>query len=704
MLDLGTLKIGVEVDDAKAKGQLNNLGAEAGKTEGKFSKFKSGLLKVGVGMAAVGAASILVMKKIKNLVDGVAKYGDTVDKNSQKMGISAEAYQKWDYVLQRNGSSINALKTGMKTFSSQIEKGSKAFDTLGVKTKNADGSFRDTTDVLNESMTALAGVKDKTERAALANELFGKRTAQELLPTLNSGADGIKELQDRAEELGFVMSDDTVKACADYEDAMLDVQMATTGLKNNIMSGLVPIMANLASGLADKIGHVSTVIHQEIEKHGAKGILTAIGKLIGEAGNKIVKMAPKLLIAATNLMLSFGKYLAKAIPKGIKAIANLGDKIAEGISKGKTNGLLKSAFNIMKTYFTGLIKAVPKLITSLGKIITSIADNLGKGGSGKMISTGVKLIIDLAVGIVKALPQLLLALAKLAIALIKQIPKLFISLGKGIMKAIIDGIKSSMGVVGKAFATVLKPSKIATKAIDTVKKGWDKVIKQPAKKVYSMAQKKFDEVKNKAKNMWNQWKSNLGQKAHKAYSVAKSGFEAMVNAGRNVYNKWKDIQAQKAKKTFEVLKKGFDTVLSAMKNVWNKWKDILGMNSKKHFSITSSGKVPGKRIGLREVPFDGYTAELHKGEAILTAAETNQYRKWINQQAQMKEQSAQPQVQATIIDYDKLATTMLNALSGMNINTAVNVNGKQIAQATAPFMKSEINAIDRRNNRALGVV
>ena len=117
MLDLGTLKIGVEVDDAKAKGQLNNLGAEAGKTEGKFSKFKSGLLKVGVGMAAVGAASILVMKKIKNLVDGVAQYGDTVDKNSQKMGISAEAYQKWDYVLQRNGSSINALKTGMKTFS-----------------------------------------------------------------------------------------------------------------------------------------------------------------------------------------------------------------------------------------------------------------------------------------------------------------------------------------------------------------------------------------------------------------------------------------------------------------------------------------------------------------------------------------------------------------------------------------------------------
>lgn len=34
-----------------------------------------------------------------------------------------------------------------------------------------------------------------------------------------------------------------------------------------------------------------------------------------------------------------------------------------------------------------------------------------------------------------------------------------------------------------------------------------------------------------------------------------------------------------------------------------------------------------KRTGLREVPFDGYVAELHKGEMVLTAAEANQYQK-----------------------------------------------------------------------------
>ena len=32
------------------------------------------------------------------------------------------------------------------------------------------------------------------------------------------------------------------------------------------------------------------------------------------------------------------------------------------------------------------------------------------------------------------------------------------------------------------------------------------------------------------------------------------------------------------------------------------------------------------RTGLREVPFDGYTAILHKGEAILAQLEANRYR------------------------------------------------------------------------------
>ena len=54
-----------------------------------------------------------------------------------------------------------------------------------------------------ESIDALAAMDDETARNAAANEIFGK-SAAELLPLLNSGSDGIKELMQEADAYGMV--------------------------------------------------------------------------------------------------------------------------------------------------------------------------------------------------------------------------------------------------------------------------------------------------------------------------------------------------------------------------------------------------------------------------------------------------------------------------------------------------------------------
>ena len=566
MLDLGTLKIGVEVDSAKAKAQLDNLGTEAGKTEGKFGKFKSGLTKVGVGLAAVSAAAVLVAKKIKSLTDGVAQYGDTIDKNSQKMGITAEAYQKWDYILQRNGSSITSLKKGIKTLSEQVEKGGSAFDTLGVKTQNADGSFRDTTDVLNETLTALAGVEDKTERTALASELFGKKTAQELLPTLNSGAEGIEELSQRAEELGFIMSDETVKACADYEDAMLDVDMATTGLKNSLTAGLVGLLTPFSEDIANTIGDIT---------------------------NKINELSPKVQ-----------EFLLNA-----------------------------------KQWITDNSTAIQIIASVVGTVIAAFT----AWSIAMKVAAAAQAALNLVMS-ANPIGLVVIALAAMAAAVITAYKK-----SEKFRKAVNvlwSHIKAGADAA-KARFEAFKAGVVA--AMDRVKS-----------------------VIETVKEKWNNFKETLSKKL--TPKVAIEAIEKFIGKVKDAIDWWKSLKERLSKKiTAKVEEK------------------------------TTGPDAPGHRIGLREVPYDGYVAALHKGEAVLTAAEANQYKKWINQQAQTKEAS-QPLIQSTEIDYDKLAKTMLNALSGMNINTEVSVSGKAIAQATAPFMKTEINALERRNNRALGVV
>ena len=676
MLDLGTLQIGVKVDDGKAKASLLGLADSASKAEGRFAKLKGGLTAFAKGAGIVAGIVAAAVVGIKKLADEVAEYGDAVDKNSQKMGISAEAYQKWDYVLQRNGTSINALKTGMKTFTSQMESGSEAFDKLGVSTKKSDGSFRDTEEVLNDSIIALAGVEDQTERTALANELFGKRTAQELLPMLNSGADGIEDLQKRAEELGFVMSDETVKACAEYEDAMTDVQMSTMGLRNNILSGLIPVMADLASNLSEKIGYVSTVVHEEVEKNGAKGILTAIGRLAEEAGNKLAEMAPKILAKMAELATSLGEYMAKAIPKALSKIGDLGNKLADAIGSKGGGKLMKKAGEIMLTLGRGLVKAIPKMLGSAANIITALANKIGSGGNSKMISAGLSLIKKLAVGIIKALPQLAVAAGKLIIALAKaiitHIPDILkigldivdaivsgigqgfsklLTAGADIVKGIFSGIFQGLGNdaegLSSAFGKMKKPFGLAQESMEGLRKAWSGILGQKGKKKYSVSQSKIKDTAAKAKDLFNKWKAVLAQAGSKTFKAIKSGFSSFVKGATEVFNKWKNVLGQAASKTFTIVRSGFSSFISSVGSILSKWKEILRQKASKTFTITrnetTNKTTHGKRVGLREVPYDGYLSELHKGEVVLTANEANQYRKWLNRKPEAEATAAQVQ-------------------------------------------------------------
>ena len=104
-------------------------GSEAGgRASSSFgSALSTGLKAAGVAAAAVAAAVAGATKAFINGANDVAAYGDNIDKMSQKMGISAEAYQEWDFVMQHCGTSMDSLRTGMKTLANAATTGNEAF-------------------------------------------------------------------------------------------------------------------------------------------------------------------------------------------------------------------------------------------------------------------------------------------------------------------------------------------------------------------------------------------------------------------------------------------------------------------------------------------------------------------------------------------------------------------------------------------------
>lgn len=151
-----------------------------------------------------------------------ASAGDRVDKLSQKMNLSRKEFQEWDYITKQSGTSMEALSMGMKTLAVQAEADGKAFETLGINVKDANGNIKDQGTLFNETISALFKYENTTERLAVASKLFG-RGAQELAPILNAGSKEIENLRKRAHELGLVMNDEAVNASVEFRDRLDDL-------------------------------------------------------------------------------------------------------------------------------------------------------------------------------------------------------------------------------------------------------------------------------------------------------------------------------------------------------------------------------------------------------------------------------------------------------------------------------------------------
>ena len=196
-------KIGEALGDEPEK-----AGKEAGEKAGH--SFGASLAK---GIAAVAATlTAAAVGLVKGVIDGAketAALGDAIDKTSQKLGLSSSAYQEWDYVMNLAGTDMQSMTVGLKTLTNKLDdakNGSESaqamFAALGISMDEINTMSRE--DLFGETIKGFQGMADSTERAALANDLFG-RSGQDLTPLFNQSAEATQEQIDRAREYGMVI-------------------------------------------------------------------------------------------------------------------------------------------------------------------------------------------------------------------------------------------------------------------------------------------------------------------------------------------------------------------------------------------------------------------------------------------------------------------------------------------------------------------
>jgi hypothetical protein len=82
---------------------------------------------------------------------------------------------------------------------------------------------------LETLMGALAGVEDASTRAALAEDIFG-RSGTALLPMVEKGAKGFRDLMKEREKLGDFMTDDQIDKAEEFNDSILRMKTAVKAI------------------------------------------------------------------------------------------------------------------------------------------------------------------------------------------------------------------------------------------------------------------------------------------------------------------------------------------------------------------------------------------------------------------------------------------------------------------------------------------
>lgn len=424
---------------SKIESEMGTAGEKSGKTFGSgFGKVLSGaggaLGKAGAavaGAAALGGTAIAAMgSKLVSATGEVASYGDNIDKMSQKMGLSAEAYQEWDAVMQHSGTSMESMKSSMKTLANAAETGNKAFETLGITQKDIASMSQQ--ELFERTITELQKVEDDTQRTYLAGKLLGKG-ATELGALLNTSAEDTQAMRDRVRELGGVMSEDAVKSAAAYQDQLQDMQTAFSGLSRNLTAEFLPSMTTVMSGLT------------EIFSGNSDQGIAMISEGINGIMDGLTAALPQIMQVATGIIEALATAIIQNIPQlaqtGLDIVMQIGTFIIENLPM-----LIETAGQVIMELALGIAQALPTLIPTIVDVVLTIVQYL-IDNIDLLIDAAVQLMIGLTVGLIQALPILIEKVPEIIVkfvdALIRAVPKL-LEAAKTMVTTLKDGVVTNI--------------------------------------------------------------------------------------------------------------------------------------------------------------------------------------------------------------------------------------------------------------------
>lgn len=612
-MNLFELFVKIGVDD-QASDKISNLSSKLG--DGLKTAAKIGTAAVGVaaaGITALTKSAVDGFAEYEQLAGGAAKIFDEMSQadilrdaqNAYKdLGLSANQYLA---VINDVGATFaatmgdaagyEAAKTGLKAIS----------DYASGTGKNVDE--------LSQKFTLIT--RSTSSYQSIADQFSG------ILPATSSGfleqAQAAGILSGKYKQLTEVPIDEYQAAVSQ----MLEKGVADLGLANNTMdeafstlSGSLAMAkgawSNLVTGLANDSADLDTLINNFVESVVAatRQIIPTIGKSLDGIGTLINEIVPVALDLIPKIIVEF---LPKIAESAVGIVSSISNAILENLDQ-----ILGMGIGIVEYLKNGIIENLPMIVESASEIVLTLSGN----------------IIELSGLLAEAAYELVDALGN---ELSEQIP------GLSVVFENLETVVVSLTAAMVAYKTASAISGI----IDKLRK---------ATEGQTIAQTLLNAVMNAnpfvlvatlvvglTTAIISLWNTNEGFRnaVISAWEAIKSAAETIFTAIANFFTEtipnafqsMIDIISERISSFISIGKDIVEKIKSGISEAWNGlvgwfngiWDSLFGNRSVNvNANVSKNGSHAG---GLAYVPFDGYIAELHKGERVLTAREADEYRK-----------------------------------------------------------------------------
>lgn len=398
-------QITLKIDEYQKNLKQANKDAQEFQKDVSKSNSKSSVSWKNVGKVVTGVATAITTATAAVVAFGskMIDYAGDIDDNAQRIGMNTDQYQAWAFAMEKAGTDASTLQVVMRelsSFTQELADGNgDALLTLQKLGVGYDEFMQmDNAGQLETLVTALQGVEDSTEKATIAQELFGNRAYQQLMPLLNEEQGSFAQLNEELKENGQIVSGDLIQAGAELGDK---IQLLTTSAKSMALSfagELFPVLGEFADSL-------------QLLIQGADGaeeqVSQSFGKLVSKVIDLLLGLIDDVLTAlpdVVQILLDMIGQIWNNLPTITKALLDAVAQIVDILLNLDWGQVIIDIIDVLlEVFLVQLPQLGMKLQESLFEMLQGLFTEEGLAKLGKM---AINLGISIANGLIQGLNNL----------------------------------------------------------------------------------------------------------------------------------------------------------------------------------------------------------------------------------------------------------------------------------------------------------